>query len=57
MRFGYLREANEDMTKNASAKKSKPKVETEPDAWSRFEQAIHKVAPVRKAKKIAKRKG
>ncbi|MFN0192299.1 MAG: hypothetical protein ACKVP5_10040 [Aestuariivirga sp.] len=31
----------------------KPKIETEPDAWERFENAVHKIAPPKKAKESA----
>jgi len=29
---------------------TKRKIETEPDAWERFEKAIHKIAPPKKPK-------
>jgi len=41
------------MTKPRPNKK-KEKIEPEPDAWDRFEKAIHKIVPPKKAKKKAK---
>ena len=37
------------MKKPIPAKKPK-EVEAEPDAWERFENAVHKIAPPKKAK-------
>jgi|GEM_PF-6634821 len=38
------------MTKTPRKKKTVEKIEPEPDAWDRFEKAIHKIAPPKKAK-------
>jgi hypothetical protein len=35
---------------------NKPKIETEPDAWKRFENAVHKIAPPKKPKAAANEK-
>lgn len=38
------------MSANPKTKTKKKDVETEPDAWERFEKAVHKIAPPKKAK-------
>jgi len=38
------------MPKKPRKMKEAQAVETEPDAWERFEKAIHKIAPPKKAK-------
>ena len=39
-----------DYTGVPKKKPVKQKIETEPDAWERFEKAVHKIAPPKKAK-------